>query len=216
MNLAIMAGGPIDHIPEKEELKNLPGDTKWIGIDRGVLTLFDYGIIPEMAVGDFDSVSEEEMQLIDQNVRFIKTAQPEKDETDMEIALSWATRQNPSSLYIFGATGKRQDHQFANIYLLLKVLEELPECQTEIRDRWNQISIYQPGTYSVYQSDFTYISFIPITGDIPSLSLIGFKYELKNRHISFGSTLCISNELIEPAGTFSFNNGILMMIRSKD
>ncbi|MET3698028.1 thiamine diphosphokinase [Bacillus oleivorans] len=216
MKLAIMAGGPIDHIPEKEELRNLPKDTKWIGIDRGVLTLFNYGIFPEIAVGDFDSVQEEEMKLIDQNVRYIETAQPEKDETDMELALNWAIQQNPSSLYIFGATGKRQDHQIANMYLLIKILEKLPQCQTEIRDRWNQISLYKPGTYQVEQTDFTYISFIPISEDILSLTLIGFKYELKNRHISFGSTLCISNELIEPIGTFSFNNGILMMIRSKD
>ncbi len=216
MNLAIMAGGPLDHIPAKEELRNLPHDTKWIGIDRGVLTLFNYGIFPEMAVGDFDSVLEEEMMLIDQNVRHIETAKPEKDETDMELALNMAIRQNPVSLYIFGATGKRQDHQFANLYLLLKVLEELPHCHTEIRDRWNHISIYKPGTYHIHKSDFTYISFIPISGEILSLTLKGFKYDLKNRHIPFGSTLCISNELIAPTGTFSFNNGILMMIRSKD
>jgi thiamine pyrophosphokinase len=39
---------------------------------------------------------------------------------------------------------------------------------------------------------------------------------LKNRHISIGSTLCISNELISDYGTFSFSEGILIVIRSHD
>jgi thiamine pyrophosphokinase len=46
--------------------------------------------------------------------------------------------------------------------------------------------------------------------------LEGFKYPLKNRHIFFGSTLCISNELIYDFGTYSFTNGILLVIRSCD
>ncbi|GAA0331477.1 thiamine diphosphokinase [Bacillus carboniphilus] len=216
MIIAMMAGGPVDSIPSKEVLNDLPTDTVWIGIDRGTLTLFDYGIIPEYAVGDFDSVQEEEMQLIDQNVRFLKTAQAEKDETDMELAINLALEQKPSKLFIFGATGKRQDHQLANTYLLVKVRKEQPDCDVEIIDRWNRISVYGPGEFTVQRSEIPYISYIPLTPEVTGLTLTGFKYPLKDRHIFLGSTLCISNELIKPAGTFSFISGILMMIRSMD
>ena len=51
---------------------------------------------------------------------------------------------------------------------------------------------------------------------VENLTLLGFKYPLSNRHISFGSTLCISNELISEYGTYSFTSGILLTIRSKD
>lgn len=216
MKIALMGGGPKDHVPDLSQFKELTAETRWIGIDRGVLTLFDHGIFPEIAVGDFDSVLEEEMELIDQNVRHLQTANPEKDETDMELALNWAISQKPSHIYIFGATGKRQDHQLANIYLLLKIRNELPHCQIDIIDRWNQISVFTSGQYRVERNIFTYVSFIPISNEVKGLTLSGFKYPLKDRNIFLGSTLCISNKLIEPVGTFSFENGILMMIRSMD
>ena len=44
---------------------------------------------------------------------------PEKDETDMEHALNWAIEQKPEKIRIFGATGGRIDHMFANIQLLI-------------------------------------------------------------------------------------------------
>ena len=61
-----------------------------------------------------------------------------------------------------------------------------------------------------------YISFIPMTTSVENLTLTGFKYPLNNEHISFGSTLCISNELITNLGTYSFTKGILLVIRSAD
>ncbi|MEH7308113.1 thiamine diphosphokinase, partial [Neobacillus drentensis] len=61
-----------------------------------------------------------------------------------------------------------------------------------------------------------YISFVPLTLNIRNLTLEGFKFPLYNRHISIGSTLCISNELISDYGTFSFSEGILIVIRSHD
>jgi thiamine pyrophosphokinase len=61
-----------------------------------------------------------------------------------------------------------------------------------------------------------YISFLPMTLAVTNLTLDGFKFPLKDRHISMGSTLCISNELISDYGTFSFSKGILLVIRSDD
>jgi thiamine pyrophosphokinase len=61
-----------------------------------------------------------------------------------------------------------------------------------------------------------YVSFIPISHEVHGITLEGFKYPLKNCHIHLGSTLCISNELINELGTFSFHDGIILMIRSRD
>ena len=40
----------------------------WVGVDRGVYTLLEAGIKPSIAFGDFDSVSEEEFQIIEKEV----------------------------------------------------------------------------------------------------------------------------------------------------
>ena len=50
----------------------------------------------------------------------MKRFKPEKNETDMELALNWAVEQKPDLIRIFGATGGRLDHLFANVQLLVQ------------------------------------------------------------------------------------------------
>jgi thiamine pyrophosphokinase len=212
MEINILAGGPKDHIPS---LHSYSGE--WIGVDRGVLTLINEGIFVDKAFGDFDSVKEEELEFIKKHVDEILTFPPEKDETDMEIAISWAMKQAPEKIRIFGATGGRLDHFFVNIQLLFKPMALQKLVPIEIIDRQNIISLIQAGTHTIERNgEYTYISFIPFHGEVEGLTLVGFKYPLTHCQIPIHSTLCISNELISDIGTISFSKGILMVIRSRD
>lgn len=215
MIINILAGGPEDLLPDLTEY--LVKDAIWVGVDRGVYHLLKRNITPAIAFGDFDSVSSEELKFIEDNVTELKKYQPEKDETDMELALNWALKQHPSIIRIFGATGGRLDHLFANVHLLLNPLKEKNEVDLFLIDRYNIIFIKEAGSYTIEKMNTKkYISFVPLTLNIRNLTLEGFKFPLENRHISIGSTLCISNELINDYGTFSFSEGILIVIRSHD
>jgi len=211
----IMAGGPINLIP-----KDLFRDDKqkvWIGVDRGVQYLIEHGIIPDFAVGDFDSVSPEEWNAIKEHVDGVSRFKPEKDETDMELALLWAIKQNPSTIRIYGASGGRLDHFMANALMLAHFKQLYPRVHFELSDIQNSISVYVPGTFDIHRNDRKrYVSFIPLSPKVSGITLRGFKYPLTGKTVPFGSSLCISNELKEHTGTFSFENGILMMIRSQD
>ncbi|MBT2687988.1 thiamine diphosphokinase [Bacillus sp. ISL-47] len=214
MKINILAGGPEDLLPE---LSLYIDGGIWIGVDRGVLTLIRNDIQPSLAFGDFDSVTTEEMSLIEQKVQELNRFKPEKDETDMELALKWALGQSPERIRLFGATGGRLDHLFANIQLLINPVLQENYVQIEIIDRTNIVYIKPAGEYTIQKNkDFKYISFIPITMEVKDITLKDFKYPLANRSIPIGSTLCISNELINDYGTFSFTEGILMVVRSKD
>ncbi|KYD08205.1 Thiamin pyrophosphokinase [Heyndrickxia sporothermodurans] len=209
----IMAGGPEELIPSLLSF-NLP-DIEWVGVDYGVIHLLNHKIVPSIAFGDFDSVTEEQLIKIDQVTNEIKRFKPEKNETDLELALLWAIKQKPLKIRVFGATGGRADHYFANTMLLAR-----PECigwNIEIIDKQNSISVFSPGEYTVEnRSDKKYISFVPLSEKVNDITLRGFKYPLTNKQTFMGSSLCISNELIQEIGYFSFTSGILMMIRSHD
>lgn len=99
----IMAGGPEELVPPLSSF-NLP-DIEWVGVDYGVIHLFNQKIIPSIAFGDFDSVTESQLRKIDQVTNEIKRFKPEKNETDLELALLWAIKQKPLKIRIFGATG---------------------------------------------------------------------------------------------------------------
>ncbi|MGG4488886.1 thiamine diphosphokinase [Metabacillus idriensis] len=210
-SIYIVAGGPKRYIPT---LASYDKDSViWIGVDRGVIFLQDAGITPDRAFGDFDSISDHEREDLAKSSLDMNLFPSEKDQTDTEIALEWAILQEPDEIYLFGSTGGRLDHFLANTQLLAKY----PVAPIKIIDHTNEITVHLPGTYHIgRESSHPYISFLPVSGEVRGITLKGFKYPLSNCHIKLGSTLCISNELILPFGTFSFEQGILMMVRSTD
>ncbi|NCU16237.1 thiamine diphosphokinase [Pallidibacillus pasinlerensis] len=216
MIVHIVAGGPKDLLPDLTTYKSQE-NIKWIAVDRGAIYLQEQGITPNEAIGDFDSMSQEEFARLKISGLTIEQFKAEKDETDMELAINLAYRLNPESIRIFGATGGRLDHLMANISLLYKALEWGRDIPITIIDKQNIAFMKKPGSYTLEQlPQMKYISFIPISKEVEGLTLKGFKYPLENRHIFFGSTLCISNELILNHGTYSFSSGILLVIRSRD
>ncbi|MFD1735772.1 thiamine diphosphokinase [Bacillus salitolerans] len=213
MIIHIVAGGPIENIPDLSQY-NLE-DVRWVGVDRGLLYILKNGIKPTVGLGDFDSVSKEELAWMQQQCKYIDISPAEKDETDNELALSWSLSQNPSIIRIFGATGGRLDHELMNFQLLYKGIKE--KIFIEVIDHKNRLTMLSPGTYSFNRTNcYKYISFLPFTNEVKGITLKGFKYPLTNHEISWGTTLCVSNEILEESGTFSFTDGIVIMVKSKD
>ena len=215
MKINIVGGGPVEHLPNLHEYHH--EDCLWVGVDRGVSVLLSEGLIPTHAFGDFDSVSKVEMVQIEQQINHLHRYQMEKDEPDMELALNWAIQQDPDKIQIFGGTGGRLDHFFANVQLLLQPKHFQSSVEISIIDVQNELFVKPAGTYKLEKNfDKKYVSFIPLSQSIKNLSLKDFKYPLTDCHIPLGSTLCISNELLNEYGTFSFTEGILLVIRSRD
>ncbi|MDN4523465.1 thiamine diphosphokinase [Fictibacillus fluitans] len=213
MKIIIVAGGPEEKHPD---FSCFPvKDSIWVGVDRGVYHLLKKGIKPHYAFGDFDSLNSSEKEWMSSYELPLFEYDSEKDKTDLELALEWAVAEQPERILLVGATGGRLDHELANIQLLLMGLEH--RVPIEILDCQNSISLRAPGTYeAVNEREYPYLSFLPFNGPVAGFSLYGFKYPLKNQHLAMGSTLCISNELVNKSGTYSFSDGILMFIKSHD
>lgn len=210
--IAIVAGGPSINVPNLtpyvEEV------SEWIGADYGALTLINEGIVPDLAIGDFDSISDHQNEVVKSSSITYDKFPSEKDETDLELAISKAIKKKPDKILLFGVTGGRMDHGMVNIQLLYKLIEE--NIRGIIIDKSNWIEMYKPGTYRIEEGIYTNISFLPFSKQVIGITLEGFYYNLSNRDISWGSTLCISNKLISKKGTFYFEKGILLVIKSRD
>jgi thiamine pyrophosphokinase len=213
-NICLLAGGPVDLIPnEIFEDKS----RKWVGVDRGALTLIENEIVPIAAFGDFDSISSEERKELQNHIEIMDPVDPEKDDTDLGLAMEWVMSFHPETVNLYGTSGGRMDHFFGAIQLLYSYYIKDPLVQISLIDKQNQIQLFGPGTYHIPQNtDLKYVSFIPFVSPVTKLTLNGFLYPLTNKKIDLGSTLCISNEIIAKSGTFSFLTGILIMIRSND
>ena len=69
----------------------------FVGVDRGSLWVLEEELPLALAVGDFDSVTVEERQLIQERAQYFVQAQPEKDDTDLELALLTIFEKNPQA-----------------------------------------------------------------------------------------------------------------------
>lgn len=79
-----------------------------IGADRGALALANHGICPDVAIGDFDSVTEDERNQIRSCSKHYQDFDAiDKDYTDTELAFHTAIAWEPAQITLLGATGTR-------------------------------------------------------------------------------------------------------------
>lgn len=83
-----------------------------IAADRGYKALTDLGIIPDLTVGDFDSLG------YIPDVPSLIRHPVEKDDTDMMLAVRYGFDKGCDTFLLYGALGGRLDHTIANLQLL--------------------------------------------------------------------------------------------------
>ena len=167
---------------------------------------------PDLAVGDFDSLSEEgEAYMESLKDLEIVRLKPEKDDS-----VNHMIREGAKEILIFGATGTRLDHVLANLGLLSMGKEQ--GVQIVLADQWNYITLVESGTVLKKEEQFgKYVSFFSVGGDVAGLSLKGFKYPLNRYHLTVAdSGLTVSNEITEETAEITYDSGQLLMIMSRD
>ncbi|MCR8643562.1 thiamine diphosphokinase [Paenibacillus sp. N1-5-1-14] len=185
-----------------------------VGADRGAFFLIEHGLKPDLALGDFDSVAPEELQLIrEQSKQFMDCDPIDKDYTDTELALNWALEQCPASIVMLGTLGTRFDHSLANIHLLRNALTHGTPCV--MIDAHNEIRLIDEQV-SIAKGDYTQVSLLPLSIEVTGINLKGFQYPLHNATLQIGQSLGISNVLLEPTGTIEIASGLLLVIQSRD
>ena len=215
METLIIAGGEINIKILEKYCVNV-SKQNIIAVDRGLEALYQLQMIPNHVVGDFDSVSPEILTFYKNQPRIIfHKFNAEKDNTDTDIALKLAIQLKSSKITILGALGKRMDHALANIHILKDALEANIPCQ--IIDEHNQIYlINKEMTLEKDKVYGKYVSLIPLTSTVEGLTLTGFKYPLNEYTLPIGTSLGISNEIIEDRAYIKMKKGILIAIESKD
>jgi len=111
--LLIVANGefPSHSIP----LEILVKANSIIACDGAADTLLDRGYIPDIIIGDLDSISDDNKNKYKDNVIEIQ----DQYQNDFRKALNYVREQDISNISIIGASGKREDHMIGNIFSLL-------------------------------------------------------------------------------------------------
>ena len=216
MNIGIISGGSAD-IGFIFEYISRHGYGYWIGVDSGLEAMKRLGIVPDCAVGDFDSCDPEVVRYY-RGIHMVQWEQypEEKDLTDFEAAVRLALAKSPESITVFGGTGTRLDHTWSSLSMCQLALEA--GVRMEFVDPWQRIYMLGPGTHVLRRSGLFggYISFIHTCGPVRGLSLQGFKYPLAPTDLDGPVSLTVSNEPASDLMRVSLEEGAVYVVEAKD
>lgn len=181
-------------------------EADYIGIDRGALQCVRQNIKMVMALGDFDSVSEEEFALI-QNRCPVERCNPIKDETDSELALMKASQLGYDEIILWGGLGGRVDHELVNLSLLVH------RYDFTLMDERHRIRCLRQGIYRL-KKNYRYLSFVPLEDGM--ISLKGVAYPLRNREVKKTDIYLTSNEITEEEAEIEIHKGRFLCIECQD
>lgn len=208
-SLAIFGNGNLS----SEELKTASEYDYLIATDDSSLKLLKRNIIPDLAIGDFDSISKQDVLFLKRKIPNVKIFPVKKDLTDLELAINHAIKLKPVSIDIYGATGSRIDHTLAAIFLLEKIFS--PGVLIRIINSNNEICLIEKTTELTRNTYYKYLSLLSVTEN-SVISLVGFRFNLKNKILRRGSTMGISNEFKSTTGKITVHTGKIILIRSRD
>jgi thiamine pyrophosphokinase len=210
METIIISNGNIHNLEKFSEI--IARADLIICADGGAKHLRKMGILPHVIIGDLDSISLQDKSFFENNnIKIIKHP-VDKDSTDTELAVDYAIEQKAHGVTLIGATGSRLDHTLANIFLLKKITEKKIKCR--IIDDNNEIFLVTDKI--TLKKTNSFLSLIPLTEKTKGVTTTGLMYELNNAEIKFGTSLGISNQIINKKASISLKKGILCVIKSKD
>ena len=206
----IYTGGTVfdEYLTEKPEVGALV-----IAADAGYLTARRLGITPDVVLGDFDTLGEEN---IPDGVECLRVPR-EKDDTDTQLAVKVAIERGAEEITIVGGLSGRIDHTLST----LAILEDLWERKEGrifaiLTDGKNRVRFIRNGGTILPRSQYRFFSLIAADETVKGITLDGCKYPLKNGRILRRNQWAVSNEIVGNCALIEIKRGGAWIIESMD
>ncbi|MGZ5385720.1 MAG: thiamine diphosphokinase [Acidimicrobiia bacterium] len=201
--VVVFAGGDS---PPGSVLEGIPEGAYVIAADSGFDHAMRLGVKVDLLVGDLDSISAEGLGLAGE----IEQHPTDKNATDLAIALAAAARRKPSQVIVVGGAGGRIDHFLANAALL--TASEYADLELTwlpgdavihvVRDRIELSG--SPGDV---------VTLLPYGGPARGVSTGGLRWPLTDAVLARGTSLGVSNQMIDTRATVELSDGILLVVQ---
>jgi thiamine pyrophosphokinase len=176
-----------------------------IAADGGLEHASPLGLEVDLLIGDLDSVGslEGSFQVV--------AHPPDKDQTDLELALEAAVGLDPPEIIVVGGTGGRLDHLLANAALLASpklVGQEITWLTGSAR-----VQVVRTAT-EIHGSRHDLVSLLPFGGPVTGITTRGLRWPLRDETLEPGSSRGVSNQMTGPVARVQIREGTLLAIHS--
>ena len=185
---------------------HIPRSALVIAADSGYSHCQRLSLDPHVIIGDFDSFSGE----LPAAAQIIK-APPEKDDTDMMLAIRHALERGYKDITLYGAGDGRMGHTLANISAL-EFIEEHGGTGRIVDGKYI-ISVQSEGVREYTNDKYSYISLFSLTKS-SEIMAEGLKYGGKIR-LERAFPLGVSNEFISDKAVINVISGRILAVSEK-
>ena len=201
--ILIFAGGPL---PSTDLANELPAADLIVAADSGYDTAISLGYTVDVLVGDFDSIRSTPIP-----DHVITERHPtDKDQTDLDLALELAVREEPARIAVVAGSGGRQDHELATAMLLCSERWRNVEDLDWISERSRAYVVR--GRRLLHGDVGSTVSLLPVGGPAEEITTRGLAWELVGDTLRPGSTRGVSNVTTAPVVDVSVETGCLLVV----
>ena len=182
-----------------------------VAADGGARHALEAGIVPDLIVGDLDSLESNFLREIEERRVELQRHPKRKDKMDGHLAVLAAKERGAIAADLVCAAGRKPGAVFALPHILLAA--ERTGLRSTVFADWGNMFVLEGGSRTIEGTPGDSISIFPLAGPATGVTLEGMAYPLRNAILEPGDTLGFHNELIGRKATVSVEGGTLLVVQ---
>ena len=197
-----------------EDRSVLAGADLIVAADGGAMALERWGVVPQVLVGDMDSVGVERANaLAKSGVRVIRMPR-EKDESDLELAVGHAIGAGADEITLLGLFGgARLDYTIANA-LLLADARYRGRVMRAVTGPARLRALHVGETALLTGAVGELVTLLPVGADAEGIRTVGLRYALRGEALRLGRSRGVSNVIAALPASVTLDAGALLIIET--
>jgi thiamine pyrophosphokinase len=211
----IFANGDINDGPMVQRALSVIRDSAAITViaaDGGARVAQHFGLPIDTVIGDMDSLTTDEIDALGLVGTEVLRYPPEKDATDLELALKLAASRDARWIRIIGGLGDRFDQTLSNIYLM--GLPELEGRDMRLVAGKQEMWLLYPGRHKIHGTSGDTVSLLPLGGAVHGITTDALFYPLRGESLEFGPARGISNVMDSDLAGVTLELGVLLVVHT--
>lgn len=201
----------IDDHGDDAAADGLPSPDRVVCADSGVTLALRLGLDVDVVVGDLDSAPDDDLRRARDEGAEVRRHPPDKDHTDLELALRVAA-EDTDLLVVVGGAGGRLDHALANIAAL--ATDELGDVEVRARLGPDDIHVVR-GAAQLDLPEGATVTLLPSGGPARGVTTDGLRYALDDGDLTAWSARGVSNVVAGSPVRIDVREGCLLVIHPR-
>jgi thiamine pyrophosphokinase len=206
----VIAHGDVD----PSDRAHLAGAELIVAADGGTLALERWGVQPHAIVGDLDSLGIERARAYEARGVVVVPYSPEKDESDLELAIAYALKAKAGDIVLLGIFGgERFDHELANALLIAADGYRGARVRA-IRGGVTVRALHGGERLELGGEPGSGVTLLAVRGDAEGVRSQGLRYPLDGETLRFGAARGLSNVVMSRPASVACDRGALLVIET--